>query len=146
MIWNTLEKHRDAGLLILRLGVGFSYMYFHGWSKITGGPESWARYGGSMEHLGITFLPTFWGFMVAFTEFFGGFFIAIGFLFRPAAALIMIAMIVATNMHIQTGQGGPAHSLKMAFVFAGLFFIGPGKYSLDSLIYRKRNTTTLGLR
>lgn len=145
MIWNSLEKYRDIGLLILRLGVGFAYMYFHGWGKISGGPEAWAGYGGSMEHLGITFLPTFWGFMVAFAEFFGGFFIAIGFLFRPSAALLMIAMIVATNMHIVTGQGGPAHSLKMAFVFAGLLFIGPGKYSVDSWITRRRKVTSLGM-
>ncbi len=145
MIWTTLERYRDVGLLILRLGVGLSFMYFHGWGKISGGPETWEQYGGSMEHLGITFLPTFWGFMVAFTEFFGGLFIAIGFLFRPAAALLMIAMIVATNMHIQTGRGGPAHSLKMAFVFAGLIFIGPGKYSVDALINRRRKTTSLGL-
>ncbi len=145
MIWNTLDKYRDLGLLILRLGVGISYMYFHGWGKISGGPETWVRYGGNMEHFGIAFLPTFWGFMAAFSEFVGGFLIAIGFLFRPAAVLILLTMIVATTMHVVTGQGGPAHSLKMAFVFAGLIFIGPGRYSIDAWIHRRRNTTTLGL-
>lgn len=145
MIWHGLEKHRDVGLLILRLGVGIGYMYFHGWGKISGGPEAWAEYGGAMAHLGITFWPTFWGFMVAFAEFVGGFCIAIGLFFRPAAALLAIAMIVATNMHIVTGRGGPAHSMKLAFVMAGLVLIGPGKYSVDSWIYRKRNTTRLGL-
>lgn len=145
MIWNAFEKYRDLGLLILRLGVGLSYMYFHGWGKISGGPETWLRYGGNMELFGVTFGPIFWGFMAAFSEFVGGFLIAIGFFFLPASVLLLLTMIVATTMHIVTGQGGPAHSLKMAFVFAGLIFIGPGRYSLDSWIYRRLKTTTLGL-
>lgn len=145
MIWNALEKYRDLGLLILRLGVGISYMYFHGWSKISGGPDTWVRYGGNMELFGIAFGATFWGFMAAFSEFVGGFLIAIGFLFMPASVLIMLTMIVATTMHVVTGQGGPAHSLKMAFVFAGLIFIGPGQYSVDSIIHRRRRSASLGL-
>jgi putative oxidoreductase len=144
MIWTALEKHRDVGLLILRLGVGISYMYFHGWGKISGGPETWANYGGSMEHFGITFWPTFWGFMAAFSEFFGGLLVAIGLFFRPAVTLIFVTMVVATTGHIVTGIGGPAHSLKMAFVFAGLVFIGPGKYSVDAWIHRRRRPEKVG--
>lgn len=124
MVWTFLEKYRDVGLLILRIGVGISYMYFHGWGKITGGTETWTRLGGSMEHFGITFLPNFWGFMAAIAEFVGGFCITIGLFFRPAAVLIFFTMAVATTGHIVTGRGGPAHPLKMAFVFAGLLFIG----------------------
>lgn len=145
MIWTAIEKYRDAGLLVLRLGVGVSYMYFHGWGKISGGPETWARYGESMGHFGVTFWPTFWGFMAAFAEFFGGLFVATGLFFRPAVMLMFLTMAVATTGHVVTGRGSPAHSLKMAFVFAGLFVIGPGKYSVDAWISSRRNRVPAGV-
>ena len=78
----------DLGLLVLRLSIGLSMILFHGWGKISGGPERWRRIGGAMENFGIDFLPMFWGFMAGFTEFFGSVLIILGLFFRPAAALL----------------------------------------------------------
>lgn len=138
MIWNRLKQYEDAGLLVLRLGVGLSFLYFHGWRKLAGGPEAWAQTGGAMEALGIGFGHTFFGFMAAFSESIGGLLIALGLFFRPACVLVMLTMLVAANMHIVTGRGGPAHALKNAFFMAGLLFVGPGKYSLDALLTSRR--------
>lgn len=120
------------GILLLRVGIGVSMM-FHGVPKILAGPELWTMLGGAMGNLGITFAPTFWGFMAAFAESVGGLLFALGLLFRPIALMLVFNMIVAMLMHIMQGDGFGAwgHALDLLIVFAGMFFVGPGKYSFD---------------
>jgi putative oxidoreductase len=138
MIWKR-QRAFDLGMLILRLGFGLGFTYFHGWGKITGGPEAWARTGGAVENLGIGFGHTFFGFMAAFAEAIGGLMIAAGFLFPLASALIAATMFVAWTRHVITGQGTPAHAFKNFWVASGLFFIGPGRYSVDHWLATRRN-------
>ncbi|MFW5967447.1 MAG: DoxX family protein, partial [Persicimonas sp.] len=67
-----LEKYGDVGLLLMRIGLGASFIV-HGWPKISGGPAQWEQLGSRLEAVaGIGFLPEFWGFMAAFAEFGGG--------------------------------------------------------------------------
>lgn len=91
-----------------------------------------------MEHLGIGFGHGFFGFMASFSESVGGLLIGLGLLFRPACVLLVITMFVATASHYATGRGNPGHSAKNMLLFAGLLFIGPGKYSLDQWISDRR--------
>lgn len=128
----------NIGLLLIRLGFGLGFIYFHGWSKLTGGPEAWAQTGSAVEHLGIGFGHTFFGFMAGFAEAAGGALIAIGFLFRPAAILVVMTMFVAWFGHVSTGRGTPAHAFKNLWVALGLSFIGPGRYSVDAWLARRR--------
>jgi len=137
MIWKALEKYRDEGLLVVRVGFGLGFLYFHGWSKLVEGPERWARVGGALDSFGIGFGHTFFGFVAAFSESIGGILIALGLFFQPVCLLLAITMVVASGNHIATGRGSPAHSFKNATLFLGLMLIGPGKYSLDYLIQRK---------
>lgn len=46
---------------------------------------------------------------------------------------ILINLIVAIAMQLGTGGGlsDASHATEDAVVFAGLFFIGPGRYSVD---------------
>jgi malic enzyme len=37
-----------------------------------------------------------------------------------------------------TGQGTPAHAFKNAWIAAGLVLIGPGRYSLDRVLFARR--------
>lgn len=136
MIWTHLSKFRGLGPLVLRVATGLYLAFGHGLGKIVGGPEQWAGLGGTMEMFGLGFFPTFWGFMAAFAEFFGALFVAVGFVTRPAALLVVINMLVAATSHILGGDGfvGPESAemaLLYATVFCGLIFTGPGPYSID---------------
>ncbi|HMW13877.1 MAG TPA: DoxX family protein [Chitinophagaceae bacterium] len=121
----------DYGLLIIRIGIGVMFA-LHGFPKITGGPEKWEMIGKAMENIGIGFAPTFWGFMAAVAEFVGGICLVLGFLFRPATAMLLFTMFIAAFMHYVNGDGfsGYSHAVESAIVFLGLFFSGPGKYAL----------------
>lgn len=126
-----LDRFRDLGLLILRIGFGIGFLYFHGWAKIVGGTERWTGLGGAMEQLGVGFGHTFFGFMAAFAEAIGGILIAAGLFFRPASLLLAFTMFVAWFGHVVTGEGSPAHPFKYMWIAAGLALIGAGRYSLD---------------
>ncbi len=133
MILTGLNRYRDFGLLLLRVGVGL-VMILHGWPKVVGGPKTWTMIGGAMQHLGIHFYPVLWGFLAAMSETLGGAFLLLGFLFRPATASLFFTMVVATTFLIKT-QGAAFNAwsepVSMGIVFLGLFFIGAGRYSID---------------
>jgi uncharacterized membrane protein YphA (DoxX/SURF4 family) len=85
----------DLGIFLLRVGFGFSMLIFHGYGKLTGGPEKWAKIGESLQTFGIDSYPVFWGFMAVFAEFFCSAFIIAGVFFMPAAFFLSVNMIVA---------------------------------------------------
>ena len=129
---------KDAGLLILRLGIGMSLLLFHGWGKISGGPDAWAGLGKYMGNLGINFAPALWGFMAAFSEFFGSIFIILGVFFRPAAALLAFTMLVGMLRHLnlpvdapRSGWSGASHALELFTVFVALVYTGAGRYAIS---------------
>ncbi len=126
-------RYRDFGLLILRAGLGGMFIW-HGAPKILGGPEKWAMLGKAVGIFGIHFAPAFWGFMASAAEFFGGLAILSGLLTREFCVLLVINMIVAAGFHFNRGDGffGAAHAIEVGFVFLGLIFIGPGRYSLEA--------------
>lgn len=124
----------DIGLLFIRIGIGLSYIFIHGWAKIAGGPERWEKIGGAVSNFGITYVPDIWGFLAAAAEFGGGILLLIGLFFRPALTLLTITMFVAASQHLFRGDGfmKAAYPLEMAVILIGLFIIGPGKYSLQN--------------
>ena len=128
-----LGKYRDAGLLFLRLGLGAAFI-IHGLPKLTGGPKLWAAIGKNMTHLGIDFLPVFWGFMASAAEGIGAILLILGFCHRPVCLLLAFTMIVAT-LTLASGKsadfGAYSHPLELAIVFISLAVIGPGKLSID---------------
>ena len=129
--------HTDLGLLILRLGVGLSLAIFHGWEKISGGPELWTQLGSSMANFGITLLPAMWGFFAAFAEFGGSILLVLGVLTRPAAMLLAFTMFVAVVVHLgmppenpNSGWSGATHAIELFAVYVMIVLTGPGRFSL----------------
>ncbi len=137
MILRFLSKYRDAGLLLLRILIGLSFLA-HGLPLLTTGPELWIKLGKSMQFVGIGFCPIFWGLMAALSESMGGFLLLIGLAFRPACLFLLITMSVATLMHFNTTPGSfrdkwemASHATELGSVFLSLLLIGPGRYSID---------------
>lgn len=140
MIKNFLNKYSDAGILFMRIGIGFAFIFVHGWGKISGGPAMWEKIGSAMGNYGLSFAPTFWGFMASVSEFGGGILILLGLFTRPASAFMAFTMLTAFLVH--TSKLDPwnkaIYPMEMFAVFMGLLFIGAGKYSIDALISKKK--------
>lgn len=132
MAWKFLGKYRELGLLLLRLGIGAMFLY-HGWPKLTGGPEKWEKIGMAMRYAGVYAAPTYWGLAAAVSEFAGGICLILGLFFRPACLLLTATMAVAANMHLGKGEGvlAASHAIELGILFFSLLIIGPGRYSVD---------------
>jgi|SRR5579872_562419 len=127
-----LNKYKNAGLLIIRLGLGVLFIY-HGLPKLWGGPPRWEHLGEAMGLIGIHFFPVFWGLMCAVTETLGGLLIIAGLAFRPACLLLVFNLLIAAmfTYKVDASFAATTHAIEDAIIFAGLFFIGPGSISLD---------------
>lgn len=132
-IFESLGKYRNAGLLIIRIGLGVMMM-MHGFPKLSGGVETWIKIGGTMNLIGIDFFPVAWGFMAAVTETIGGLFLLLGLFFRPVNLLLIFTMIMASLVHLMDPEQSimdASSAIELGVVFLGLLFLGPGKYSID---------------
>lgn len=131
-LFDNLGNHKDSGLLIIRIGLGIMFIY-HGYPLLVDGVKTWETLGTATNYVGIHFLPAFWGFMCVAVETFGGLLLIMGLAFRPVCLLMLINLVVAVIYHLGKGDGLliASHAIEDAVMFAGLLFVGPGKYSLD---------------
>ena len=132
-----MERYRDVGLLILRVGFGASFFWHHGYPKLAAGPAMWERIGEAVSNVGITFAHPAFGLAAAVSEGVGGLLLAAGLLFRPVCVAMLGVMVFATIEQFGREMPQPEHALKNAFVFAGLFFVGPGRYTASALFKRR---------
>ncbi|MBM4116269.1 DoxX family protein [bacterium] len=127
----------DLGLLLLRVAGGASMLVFHGWGKLTGGPDTWRRVGEAMGNLGLHAWPVVWGAAAAFAESLGALLVLVGLFTRPAAGLLAITMLVAALYHLNlppasagAGWQGASHALELLGVFLALALAGPGRFAI----------------
>ena len=130
-----MDRYRDLGLLILRTGFGLSFFWYHGYPKLAGGPP---RIGDAVSNVGITVGYSAFGLAAALSEGVGGLLFAAGLFFRPVCVAMLGVMVVATIEQLSREMPQPEHALKNAFVLAGLFLVGPGRYTINSWLGRRR--------
>jgi putative oxidoreductase len=134
-ILSTWSLNTDVAALLLRLIFGGLFIY-HGYDKI----DHYHMYlSMSKDIIGIGTKLSFN--LVIFAEFFCGFFVAIGFLTRLTVIPIFISMSVAFFV----AHAKDAFMVKeLAFLFLLLcipiFILGSGKYSVDTLVFKKKNS------
>jgi putative oxidoreductase len=125
---------REGAETLLRVVAGLA-LVTHGAGKIAD-PFGAA---GMVEGLG--FCPgAFWSLLLSFTEFFGGLFIAIGLLTRPASFAAMFVLLVTVYFHwIVQGQGysGAEKSILWAAIFFYFAIRGGNRHSVDARLGRE---------
>lgn len=131
-MWSKLNKYSDIGLLLIRLMLGTSFV-IHGVGKFMGGAPVLTGVGSVVSNLGLTHGHYFFGILAATGELCGGLLLLTGAFFRPACLLLLWIMIMALTMHFSHHDPFQvySHALELGVIFVGLFFIGPGKLSVD---------------
>lgn len=130
---STGEGMASLGLLILRVAAGV-LMMTHGWSKIQNF-EGMVQSGFDPVGLGATLSVV----MLIGAEFIAALFIVLGLLTRLSAVPLIVAMSVAAFVaHASDPLQVKELSLIYLTIFATLLITGAGKYSLDSLLFRKK--------
>ena len=130
--WAFLDRFQDFGLLVLRAGVGLSFLLLHGLQRLAD-PDSWSGVGRSVSYLGIGFGYPVWGFLAILAMTLGAVCLILGFAHRPAALALTITMGVASiwKYYPVGGWGAAGYPATMMVVCLSLLFTGPGKFSLQ---------------
>jgi putative oxidoreductase len=125
--------------LPLRVGAGVIFAA-HGAQKLFGwfGGYGLEGTGGWMASIGIE-PGVLMAALAGGAEFFGGLFLIVGLLVRPAAVVLAITMVVAiAAVHLQNGlfmsNNGYEFGLALLVISVGLAIRGAGSISLDRLL------------
>ena len=129
-----LDRLQPLALFVMRLTLGV-IMTTHGYHKVFGNLQHFSHMVGGMG------LPSWLGYVSAFTEFLGGLLLIIGFFTRPAASAICINLCVAIwKVHLHNGlMGSPDRPgfefpLAAATLAFALIFFGAGPIALDHVL------------
>ncbi|MEX2512031.1 MAG: DoxX family protein [Cyclobacteriaceae bacterium] len=123
----------DFALLLLRVGAAVMLLT-HGWAKITNFSERLNRFA---DPIGLGSAVSLQ--LVIFAEFFCAIFLILGFMSRVFLVPMMINMaIIAFMVHGDDPFNKQELPLLYFVVFVVLFLIGPGKFSLDGQILKRR--------
>jgi putative oxidoreductase len=128
-MFNWFEQRKEYGLFFIRLTIGFRLIY-----GVADNVFSWAHmleFRDFLDKLGVPF-PLFSANLSVYAQFICGILFILGFLFRPAALVMVINFICALLIAHRTGGYLPAAAAWMIlFTSVGFLFHGPGKLSLD---------------
>lgn len=133
----------DGGLLIIRIFIGLCFVV-HGLGKLgLVGRGSMAGFVGWLKSLGVPFADVQARIAMA-SEIAGGIMITFGLFHRVGCVLIFATMVVAAVLGhkgagylITNNPPGNEYTVNLAAIALALFLMGPGKYSLDMMIFTR---------
>lgn len=129
------SKLADVGLAVVRVLAGVAMAINHGADKI----RDPSKIIGGAEGMGFP-APTFFGWMAALSEFFGGILLALGLATRPAAFFVGCTMFTAAFVaHARDNFKTREAALLFLSVAVLFLLVGSGRYGVDALLRRKRN-------
>ena len=135
MINAVLTSDAGPGGLVLRVPLGV-VLAAHGAQKLFGWFGGYGLEGtaGWMESVG--FAPGYpMALMAGSAAFFGGVFLVLGLLTRPAAFVVAFTMMMAMTVHIGNGlfvsNNGYEFALTLLAASLALAFLGAGSFSVD---------------
>ena len=136
-ILKTNDKLKDLGLLAVRLGMAFGFI-FPGVMKVSN-PANLAQMMSQMMSMDLTMLTQL-VFTIGVFEILSGILIAVGLITRAAAIFQIIILIGAQTMFGFDYTQGPAiwKDPSMLGVAILLLLYGSGRFSIDRLISGKR--------
>lgn len=124
---------RDWGLLLLRLTVGVFMLTFHGLPKLQNFAELSQNFPpmlGMSSQMGLV--------LIIFAEFFMSIALILGLFTRLATIPLIIGLGVASFVaHAGDPIAAREMSLLYFLIYVVILLTGPGKISLDTLIYNK---------
>ena len=127
----------DIVLFVVRIFIGFA-MISHGYPKlqtlIDGGKIEFFDFLGLGPYISLS--------LTVFAEFVCSIFLILGLFTRPALLFLAITMAVAGLMvHGSDPFGKRETSLLYLSVYLLIFALGPGKYSIDNMITKRRSSS-----
>ncbi len=128
--------------LLLRVFIGVCFV-IHGLGKLgIVGPGNMQGFIGWLKSLNVP-APHIQARLAMLTELVGGSLLALGLLTRPACAMLFFVMSVACLIGhkgggylITNNPPGREYTINLAAVLVAIFMLGPGKYSLDAVLWR----------
>lgn len=142
LIQKLAQSNAGFGALALRVPVGIIFMA-HGAQKLFGWFGGYGLEGTGQWMASIGLGPgVLMAFLAGSAEFFGGLFILLGLLTRPAAAALAVTMLVAIfAVHFENGlfmsNNGYEFGLALLAASVSLAFSGAGKAAIDETIAKK---------
>ena len=140
------DSLKNWGILILRIAIG-TVMFAHGSQKVLG------LFGGkglsvTVDMMGkMAGIPPFFVYLSAFTEFLGGMGLFMGALTRFFGIAVFINMLVAVLVvHLKSGFFAPMgfeYPGTLAFMATAITIMGPGRFSLDHLLFSSKATDSI---
>jgi putative oxidoreductase len=130
-LFNTQPLALDLGLLTVRVALAL-FMLAHGYPKLVHFGERMERFS---DPFGIGSPASLT--MAVFAEFFCSILLGLG-LYTRFALIPLIATMATAAFVIHAGDpfGDKEKALLYLFPYIGLFFTGPGAYSLDKILKR----------
>ena len=134
-IFDWFEQRKEYGIVFIRLTIGVRLIY-----GVADNIFSWAhmvQFRDFLDKLGVPF-PMFGAHLSAYAQFICGLLFIFGFLFRPAAFVMVINFICALLIAHRTGGYAPAaEAWIMLFTSIGFLVHGPGALALDNALERR---------